>query len=96
MKHAYLSAFETRQVMKGNEYEVFHRVDAYSAEVPPHRHDFYELYCLLSDGVTMVVEGRRYPLEPGEMLLIGPGETPPPPGGAGDPVDQRRLCRPAA
>ena len=75
MKHAYLSAFETRQVMKGNEYEVFHRVDAYSAEVPPHRHDFYELYCLLSDGVTMAVEGRRYALEPGEMLLIGPGET---------------------
>lgn len=74
IKRDYLSAFETRQVMRSEDYEIFHHVDAYSAGVPPHGHDFYELYCLLSDSVTLSVEGRRYPLEAGGMLLIRPGE----------------------
>lgn len=74
MKHAYLSAFETRQEMRGDEYEIFHHVDAYAAGVPPHRHDFFELYCLLSDGASMIVEGKRYSLESGNMLLIAPDQ----------------------
>ena len=85
MKHAYLSAFESRQEMRGDEYEIFHHVDACSAGVPPHRHDFFELYCLLSDGASLIVEGKRYVLEAGSVLLIAPGELHRP-----DIADQRR------
>lgn len=74
MKHAYLSDFETRQEMRADDYEIFHRIDACSGGVQPHSHDFYELYCPLSEGMNYFVEGKRYALSAGSMLLIAPGE----------------------
>ena len=60
--------------MAGNKYEIFHRMDPYSADLPLHCHDFYELYCPLSGDVGMIVDDRRYALSPGHLLLISPGE----------------------
>ena len=74
MKRAYLSAFESRQEMHRSDYEIFHRVDAHLAAMPAHSHDFYELYCPLSEGVNYITSGKRFPLKPGMILLIAPGE----------------------
>ena len=61
--------------MRGDDYEIFHHIDAHSCNVAPHKHDFYELYCPLTEGMHYIVEGKRYALRPGYFLLIGPGET---------------------
>ena len=74
MKRAYLSAFESRQVMHDSDYEIFHRIDANFVNLAPHSHDFFELYCPLSDGINLIAGGKRYALRPGMLLLIAPGE----------------------
>ena len=75
MDGAYISAFNILQEMSRNDIEVYHYCDAATFGVPPHRHDFYELYCLLSDGYTYHVEGSQYDLHPGNLILVPPGET---------------------
>ena len=75
VKGEYLTVFEPRQQMRGDDFEIFHHLDAQSCNVRPHMHDFYELYCPLSEGMRYIVEGKIYALEPGQLLLIGPGET---------------------
>lgn len=74
MKRPYLTAFETRQEMFDSDYEIFHRIDAHVVNIAPHSHDFYELYCPLSEGINLIAAGKRYVLKPGMLLLIAPGE----------------------
>ena len=74
MTRAYLSAFETRQEMFDDDYEIFHHIDARFTDISPHSHDFYELYCPLSEEVNYISAGKRYALKPGMLLLIPPGE----------------------
>lgn len=74
MKTTYLSGFETRQEMRESDYEIFHRIDAHVVNIAPHSHDFYELYCPLSEGINLVAAGKRYALRPGMLLLVEPGE----------------------
>ena len=73
MKQPTPSAYEPHRALCG-EYEIFHQTDAAVPGLPPHRHDFFELFCLLSDGESLMVEGKRYALTAGSMLLIAPGE----------------------
>ncbi len=40
-----------------------------------HIHDHYELYVLVSGNVEYMVEGRIYPVRPGNLLLMRAGET---------------------
>lgn len=40
-----------------------------------HSHDRYEIYCLLEGCIEYIVEGRRYPLEPGDIMLMRKGEV---------------------
>ena len=75
MDGAYISAFNILQDMSRNDIEVYHYCDAATFGVPPHRHDFYELYCLLSDSYTYHVEDNQYELHPGTLILVPPGET---------------------
>lgn len=75
MKGEYLTAFEPRQQMRGDDFEIFHHRDTHSCNIEPHSHDFYELYCPLSEGMRYVVEGKLYQLAPGRLLLIAPGES---------------------
>ena len=67
-------AFETRQHMKKNTYEIFHYRDDYPKEVALHHHDFYEIYFFLSGNVTYNIESRNYLLTPGDILIISPME----------------------
>ena len=75
MMGEYLTDFDPRQQMRGDDFEIFHHRDAHSGNVQPHSHDFYELYCPLSEGMRYRVEGKIYALSPGRLLLIAPGES---------------------
>ena len=75
MAGLFLNPFDQRQVMRRETFEIFHYNNDASCTCPPHQHDFFELYCLLSDEtVDYVVEGLRYTLHPGDMILIPPGQ----------------------
>ncbi len=67
-------AFDPRQEMAVQSYEIFHYRDASLDSVAVHHHDFYEVYFFLGGNVEYSVEGRNYRLEPGDLLLISPLE----------------------
>ena len=75
MDGAYISAFNILQKMSRDDIEVYHYCDAATFNVPPHRHDFYELFCLLSDSYIYHVGNNQYELHPGSLILVRPGET---------------------
>lgn len=75
MHSSYLSAFEIRQEMRRDDFEIFYRKDSAPGTIPLHHHDFFELYCLLSGDLEYQVEGRRYMVKPGMLLLVAPGEN---------------------
>jgi len=75
MDGAYISAFNILQNMTRDDIEIYHYCDKATFNVPPHKHDFYELYCLLSDCYTYHVENNQYTLRPGTLILVRPGES---------------------
>ncbi len=66
--------FDPRQVMKSNEFEVFHYKKSGAEDVQVHHHGFYEVYCFLDGDVEYWVEGSIYRLKKGDLLLINPME----------------------
>ena len=75
MDDAYISAFNILQNMSRDDIEIYHYCDQSTFSVPPHRHDFYELYCLLSDSNYIYhVENSAYTLHPGSLILVRPEE----------------------
>lgn len=67
--------FTQRQSLDGKQAEIFFYVDPLPVSVPPHQHDFYELY-LFIDGRNGQVQYQAgdelYDLAPGDILLIPP------------------------
>lgn len=74
MAQRLLNPFDHRQVMQRQDFEIFHYNNPASCYCPPHQHDFFEMYCLLDDHIDYVVEGLRYAIGPGSIMLIGPGQ----------------------
>ena len=68
--HAYL----TRQHMLSSDYEVFHYSNTDLSGVSLHHHDFYECYLFLAGDVTYLIEGKSYPLTPGDIVLVNSKE----------------------
>lgn len=69
-----MQAFDPRQNMSDNKFEIFHYRDAKFEGVPVHQHDFYEVYFFIGGSVEYSVEGRTYELKSGDLLLINPLE----------------------
>lgn len=69
-----IQAFDPRQHMLTQTYEVFHYCDSNLDNVELHHHDFYEIYFFLSGDVDYSIENRIYHLLPGDVLLINPLE----------------------
>jgi len=67
-------SFDPRQIMRRDDFEVFHYHDLQPAGVELHHHDFYEVYFFLGGSMDYRVEGRTYSLQPGDLLLINPME----------------------
>ena len=67
------SQFNTRQYMLSEAYEVFYYSDTHFRSVGSHSHTYYELYFFEAGAVTMEIDGRGYPLESGDVIVIPPG-----------------------
>ena len=63
-----------KRTLNALDYEVYHMNDSDSSKVRLHSHDFFEVFFLLSGVMDYIVEGSRYTLEPGSLLLIPPNE----------------------
>lgn len=74
MSQRLLNPFDQRQVMQREDFEIFHYNNPSTCSCPPHQHDFFELFCLLEDGLDYIVEGLRYSMGPGSIILIAPGQ----------------------
>ena len=67
------SAFNARQYMLSEDYEVFYYSDTHFRSVGSHSHDYYELYFFEEGAVTMVIDEKPCPLRPGDVIVIPPG-----------------------
>lgn len=67
------SQFNTRQYMLREDFEVFYYSDTHFRSIGHHSHDYYELYFFEEGDVSMVIDGRPYPLAPGDVIVIPPG-----------------------
>ena len=75
MNQAYVSPFDVRQVMLQDDFEIYHRIDTAPGSISYHTHDFYEIFFPRTEGVSYIVDGHRYRLGPGMVVLIAPGEA---------------------
>ena len=75
MNLSYVSPFDVRQVMQQDDFEIFHRIDTAPGFITPHSHDFYEIYFPRTEGVSYIVDGHRFRLGPGMVVLIAPGQV---------------------
>ena len=67
------SQFNTRQYMLSEDFEVFYYSDTRFRSVGSHSHTYYELYFFEEGAVTMVIDGKPHPLQPGDVIVIPPG-----------------------
>ena len=74
MERRLLNPFDHRQVMQREDFEIFHYNNPASCSCPPHQHDFFELFFLLEDHIDDIIEGMRYSMGPGSVILVPPGQ----------------------
>lgn len=67
-----LSGYERRGYLR-EEFRLFHLRDAALERIDWHYHTFHKIIFLLSGNASYWVEGQRYALEPGDMVLVGSG-----------------------
>ncbi len=64
--------FDSRQKMSRKDFEIFHYREAKPKSVSIHHHDFYEIYFFLGGNVEYFVDGEKFKLSKGDLLLINP------------------------
>lgn len=57
-----------------NGFEAHHKKEMHTKDVYLHHHDFYEVYLLIEGELDYVVDGRKYKLNSGNILLIRPNQ----------------------
>lgn len=67
------SAFNRRQYMQSEDFEIFYYSDLHFQSVEPHRHDYYEFYIYLEGDAQIEIGELRLPLHRGTIALIPPG-----------------------
>ena len=67
-------AFQQRQHMLLEDYEIYHYRDSRELHVSLHFHDFYECYLLLSGNIQYQIDSASFTILPGDLLLIGPNQ----------------------
>ncbi|MGX8698687.1 MAG: AraC family transcriptional regulator [bacterium] len=73
MKKELRSAFNSRQYMLSEDFEVFYYSDLNFRPVGSHAHDYFEFYFFVEGAVTMELTDRSYRLQAGDMLILPPG-----------------------
>ena len=67
-------AFQQRQHMLLENYELYHYKDYSERLVSLHFHDFYECFFLLGGGLDYQIDNQSFRLDAGDILLIGPNQ----------------------
>lgn len=73
MKRELRTTFDTRQYMLSEDFEIYYYNDRNLPTLRDHTHNYYEFYFFLGGDVSIYIEGIRYALKPGDMILIPPG-----------------------
>ena len=78
MKNTLRSAFNTRQYMVSEDFELYYYSDIGMKTLKMHRHDYYEFYFFLAGEVSLEVETPmsdiiKKDLAPGDLTIIPPG-----------------------
>lgn len=68
-----LDAYEKRGYLL-EDYRLFHLCDTQMEPVDWHYHTFHKIIFFLSGQASYAIEGQRYTLEPGDILLVGRGD----------------------
>ena len=66
------------------DFRLFHLKDDRGTEMEAHYHEFHKLTFVLAGSGGYVVEGRRYMLQPGDIILVGSGSIHKPEFAVGD------------
>ncbi len=69
------SAFEPRQYMLSEDFEIFYYSDLHFSTVERHVHDYYEFYFFMGGSVSMELDGPSVPLKPGDIIIVPPGQS---------------------
>lgn len=69
----YQSPFNPRQYMVSKDFEIFYYDDTYFPNVKSHTHNYYEFYFFLQGKIDLMVSGRAFPMNAGDIALIPPG-----------------------
>ena len=67
------SAFNSRQYMLSEDFEVFYYSDIGFKSVGSHSHDYYEIYFFSGGDVMMDISGSLHRLSEGDLIIIPPG-----------------------
>ncbi len=73
MKSKLRSAFNTRQHMTSDDFEIYYYSDLNFHSVGVHTHDYYEFYIFVDGDVSMEIRSQLYPLKTGDIVLVPPG-----------------------
>lgn len=68
-----LDLFSKKQYMDTSDYEIHRYSDVRAPKVVPHKHNFYEIYYLLSEQLDYVIGRQEYHMKKGDFLLMPPG-----------------------
>ena len=58
--------------MLSRDFELYYYNEHYTSKVDTHTHDYYEFYFFVEGDVSIEIEGQRYPLRYGDMVVIPP------------------------
>lgn len=68
-----IDRFHKEQDMQDPRFEIYHYSDFEPPKIVPHRHNFYEIYYLLSDRLDYMIGSQEYYMQRGDFLLLPPG-----------------------
>lgn len=66
--------YHSKSPMRFKNYDIFYNLDYNLSKINSNQHSYYEFYFLLSGAVTYYIEGRKYSLESGDIILISPNQ----------------------
>lgn len=72
MRKKLQTAFQTRQYMLSQDFELYYYEDRALPKVDIHTHDYYEFYFFLEGNVQMQAGKDLYPVQYGDIMLIPP------------------------
>ena len=72
MKKNLRTNFDTRQYMLSEDFEIYYYNDRNLPTLRDHAHNYHEFYFFLGGDVSIYIEGVKYSLRPGDMIIIPP------------------------